>query len=409
MKDLTASTFCVPLVDKNSPLAYAIIMDIHWNHQTAMHSGVETTWRYVLQQCYILEGRSLVKTIRSSCPRCRFLLKQKFHVIMGPLSEDNLKIAPAFYTTQTDLAGPFLSYSQHHKRTVVKIWLVVFCCATTTSIKIKVMDSYDTLAFLQAFTRFACEVGYPKKLLVDEGSQLIKACETMELNFVDIQQHLHSKFNIEFDTCPVGGHNVHGRVERKISEIRNSIEKSINNERLSILHCISATISNTVNNLPLAVGNHKHFEMSDLITPNRLLLGRNNERSPSEPLSVSNDYDKIIRANKKIYDAWFECWLTAHVPNLMSQPKWFKSDTNIKIGDIVLLTKQDSSLASTYQFGRVQKVYTGRDRKIREVDVEYVNNNEKVKRVTHRAVRSLVLIHGIDEVDITTQLHGLKN
>ncbi|XP_066924073.1 uncharacterized protein [Clytia hemisphaerica] len=121
MKDLTASTFCVPLVDKNSPLAYSIIMDIHWNHPTAMHSGVETTWRYVLQQCYILEGRSLVKMVRSSCPRCRYLLKRKFNVIMGPLSEDNLKIAPAFYTTMTDLAGPFLSYSQHHKRTTVKI------------------------------------------------------------------------------------------------------------------------------------------------------------------------------------------------------------------------------------------------------------------------------------------------
>ena len=410
MKDLTASTFCVPLVDKNSPLAYSIIMDIHWNHPTAMHSGVETTWRYVLQQCYILEGRSLVKMVRSSCPRCRYLLKRKFNVFMGPLSEDNLKIAPAFYTTQTDLAGPFLSYSQHHKRTTVKIWLVVFCCATTTSTKIKVMDSYDTLAFLQAFTRLACEVGYPKKLLVDEGSQLIKSCETMELNLVDIQQHLHSKLNIEFDTCPVGGHNVHGRVERKISEIKKSIEKSANKERLSILHweTLASTISNTINNLPLAVGNHKHFEMSDLLTPNRLLLGRNNDRSPTEPLSVSNDYDKIIRANKKIYDAWFECWLTAHVPSLMNQPKWFNNDTDIKPGDIVLFTKQESSLASTYQFGRIQSVNNGRDGKIREVDVEYVNNSEKSKRVTHRAVRSLILVHGIDEIDITTQLYGLK-
>ena len=93
--------------------------------------------------------------------------------------------------------------------------------------------------------------------------------------------------------------------------------------------------------------------MSDLLTPNRLLLGRNNDRSPTEPLSVSNDYDKIIRANKKIYDAWFECWLTAHVPSLMNQPKWFNNDTDIKPGDIVLFTKQESSLASTYQFGRM--------------------------------------------------------
>ncbi|XP_066919513.1 uncharacterized protein [Clytia hemisphaerica] len=177
MKDLSAKTFCVPIVDKNSPLAYSIIQEVHWKHHTAMHSGVETTWRYVLQICYILEGRSLVKLVRVSCPRCRYLLKKKFNVIMGPLSKDNLKIAPVFFTTQTDLAGPFFSYSEHYKRTTVKIWLLVFCCATTTAVKIKVMDSYNTTSFLQAFTRLACDVGYPKKLLVDEKS-LVKGCET---------------------------------------------------------------------------------------------------------------------------------------------------------------------------------------------------------------------------------------
>ena len=30
MQDLFAATFCVPVVDNNSPLAYAIINDIHW-------------------------------------------------------------------------------------------------------------------------------------------------------------------------------------------------------------------------------------------------------------------------------------------------------------------------------------------------------------------------------------------
>ena len=35
MKDLTSTMFCVPLVDKNSPLAYSITNDIHWNHPTA--------------------------------------------------------------------------------------------------------------------------------------------------------------------------------------------------------------------------------------------------------------------------------------------------------------------------------------------------------------------------------------
>ncbi|MEM7375648.1 MAG: hypothetical protein AAF587_44055 [Bacteroidota bacterium] len=173
MKDLSSLSFYVPLVDKNSPLAYSIISDIHWNHPTAKHSGVETTWRYVLQKVYVIEGRSLVKMIRSSCSRCRYLMKQQFNVSMGPLSQDNFTIAPAFFCSQVDLAGPFQAFSQHHRRTTVKIWLIVFCCTTTTATKIKVMEDYSSTSFILAFTRLLCEVGFPKKLLADEGSQLV--------------------------------------------------------------------------------------------------------------------------------------------------------------------------------------------------------------------------------------------
>ena len=410
MKDLSVLHFLVPIIDRHSPLAYSIINQIHWYHPTAKHSGVETTWRYVLQVAYIIEGRFLVKQIRSSCAKCRYLMKQQLDVSMGPISQDNLNIAPAFYCSQTDLAGPFLSYSNHHKRTTVKIWFIIFCCSTTTAVKIKVMEDYSTTSFMQAFTRFACDVGYPKKLLVDEGSQLVKGCQSMQLNFQDLRNKISKKSSIEFNTCPVGGHNFHGRVERKIREIRISIEKSIHLERLSILQweTLAASIANSINNLPLAIKNKGDFEIEDLITPNRLLLGRNNDRCPTEPLTVSDDSEKHIRANKKIFDAWFECWLTSHVPSLMHQPKWFDSDRDLQPGDVVIFTKQESSISSTYQYGRIKSVNRGRDDKIRDVVVEYQNSSENVKRLTTRSVRTLVLILGVDEIDLSKELFKSK-
>ena len=183
MKDLTSKSFCVPMVDKHSPIAYSIVNQVHWYHPTAAHSGVETVWRYVLQQVYIIEGRSLVKMVRSSCERCRYLNKKSIDVAMGPVSPHNLTIAPAFYITQVDLAGPFHAYSQHHKRTTVKVWILVFCCCATTTTNLKLMDDYSTTSFLNGFMRFSCEVGYPKTLLPDEGGQLIKGCESMKLDF----------------------------------------------------------------------------------------------------------------------------------------------------------------------------------------------------------------------------------
>ena len=154
---------------------------------------------------------------------------------MSPVSEYNLKNAPVFYISQVDLTGPFKAYFKHNKRTTLKICLVVFCCATTTTINIKVMKDYSTTAFIQAFTRFSCEVRYPKKLLLNEGSQLIKGCTSVKLGIRDIKSRLSQNIEIDFETCPIGEHNMHGKVERKIQEVKKSIEKTMLNEQLSVI------------------------------------------------------------------------------------------------------------------------------------------------------------------------------
>ena len=55
MLDLSSTSFFVPIIDKNFPIAYSIISNIHWYHKVAKHSGVETLMRYVLQKVYIIE------------------------------------------------------------------------------------------------------------------------------------------------------------------------------------------------------------------------------------------------------------------------------------------------------------------------------------------------------------------
>ena len=102
-------------------------------HDVAKHSGNETVLKYTMDFVHIIEGRNLVKSIRANCERCKYLIKQTINVSMGPISKYNLTIAPAFYITQVDLMGPLKAYSPHNKRSTIKIWYVVFCCATTYS------------------------------------------------------------------------------------------------------------------------------------------------------------------------------------------------------------------------------------------------------------------------------------
>ena len=165
----------------------------------------------------------------------------------------------------------------------------------------------------------------------------------MTFDFHDAQHQLNRDMHVEFQCCPVGGHNMNGRVERKIQHIKDSVEKSLQGERLSLIQweTVCTEIANSINDLPIGIKNVvADLENADLLTPNRLRLGRNNQRSPAGPLWVTGKFDKIITANKNTFNTWFETWLVSCVPKLMPQPKWFGSDDELKVGDIVLFLKR---------------------------------------------------------------------
>ena len=404
--DLSKATFCVPLVDSSSPIAYAIADEIHWYDRDVKHGGVES----VLCIAYIIGGRNLIKMMKNACVMCRLLEKRKVKVVMGPKHESNLCIAPAFHNTQVDICGPFESYSSANKRAKVKIWFIVFCCSTTGAVDCKVMEDYSTDSFVLAFIRFSCRYGYPSRLFPDYGRQLVKGCKDMILSFSDIKHRLSVEFGVKFETCPVGAHYVHGKVERKIGQIKRSLEKELGNQRLSVnqWETLGQQIVNTINNLPIGLGNKtESLENLDLLTPNRLLLGRNNSRCPTAPLVLSHDLKKIIQTNEDIFKVWFKSWLISYVPTLVPRPKWFETNRRISKGDIVLFSKSDKEFENVYQYGIVTSVYPGKDGCIRSIDVEYQNSNENVKRKTKRGVREITVIHPLDELGISRELHNL--
>ena len=407
--DLCRSSFCVPLIDRHSPLAYAFVNEVHWYDPDANHSGVETLWRYVLKNVYIMEGRSLVKSFKDQCTRCRYLMKKAIAVAMGPKSCDNLCIAPPFYNTQVDMFGPFNSYSNVNKRAAAKIWFVIFCCCVTGAVDVKVAADYTTESFILAFLRFSCKVGFPRKLMPDAGSQLIKGCENVILSFYDIHNNL-SEFGVEFEQCPVGAHYMHGKVERKIKDVKFTFSKHLLNQRLSIIQweTLGCQVANTLNNLPIGIGNvARDLEHIDLITPNRLLMGRNNSRCPSEKMIITQNLGKIIEQNDKIFEVWFRAWLTSCVPNLMMHPKWFKSDSDPQVGDVILFLKSDKEFQKLYQYGMITFCKRSRDGKIREVEIEYQNHTDKSKRHTTRGTKEIVVIHPYQELDLIRQLNIL--
>ena len=268
------------------------------------------------------------------------------------------------------------------------------------------MEDYGTDSFILAFIRFACDAGFPKTMLVDEGSQLVKGCDTMNLTFRDVKNRLHREFGVDYEVCPVGGHNVNGKVERRIRHIKDSISKVMINERLSFIQweTLVAQVANTINDLPLALGNIvSDFENMDLLTPNRLQLGRNNDRAPVFPVETAS-LQRIIEQNKQIFQTWFSVWLVSHVPKLMEQPKWYTTERDLKICDIVLMLKHEGNIGCTYQYGMVHQIQKNTDGVTRKAQIKYRNSTEDHDRYTWRSVRQLVMIHPVDELSIMEQM-----
>ena len=126
--------------------------------------------------------------------------------------------------------------------------------APTGLTSLKIIEGYDATHFLLAFSRFSSDAGFPKLLLVDEGSQLVRGCGNMLIDISDASGVLKTEFGVIFQMCPVGGHNFHGKAERKIKTIQVTMVRSIPPKtRLSTIEW--ETVANTVNNLPVAIGN----------------------------------------------------------------------------------------------------------------------------------------------------------
>ena len=94
---------------------------------------------------------------------------------------------------------------------------------------------------------------------------------------------------------------------------------------------------------------------------------------------------------------------------LVEKPKWFVTERNICVGDVVLFLKSEQEFDRHYQYGIVIVTYESKDGIVRAVEVEYENSSENVKRTTKRGVRDLVVIHEVDEIGISAELDQLSH
>ena len=236
-----------------------------------------------------------------------------------------------------------------------------------------------------------------------------------KVNLRDLKYRLYTEHGARFEVCSVGGHYRHGLVERRIKTVQDSMkELGLDNMRLHSmgLQTLCKIVENTLNGFPLGYSYHQddsNKALLKLISPNMLRHGRNNNRAVEGPVKLSQDHKKMLADIDKKTEAWFRLWVDTYVPRLLEQKKWFKSDKDLMVDDVVIFQKEESAMGpKDWTMGVVDEAIKSRDDLVRRVIIRYQNHNEEQTRYTERSVRKIVKLFNIEDEELQDDLAELQ-
>ena len=384
MLDITPDKFCRPLVDRYSPLAYAIIQQVHVE---LSHRGVIPVLARSREIAFILGAKNLATEIREKCPFCtRFkqrLLKSK----LAPLDEKRVRIAPPFWHCNCDIAGPWTSYSVN-KRASMKVFALVIVCSFTKAISLHVMEGYSTRALTDAYMRHVAKHSHVKRITIDHGSQLVKFCTEMKVSILDWEASMNcEEQGIEVVITPTQAHHYNAIAERSIRDFKKLLNTCFSGIKMSPLdyETAFAWVSRSMNNMPIArTSEYKNLETQDLLTPARILYGRNSDRSIDGPVRISLP-SKMESQQQQIHESWIKAWKESRLIDFIPQPstKWTKDGYTPQVNDLCVFPREDNCLTQPHwRLGQITQVHPGKaDGKIRAVTIQYRNHDIIIRQV----------------------------
>jgi hypothetical protein len=197
-------------------------------------------------------------------------------------------------------------------------------------------------------------------------------------------------------------HQAQGRVESKVKQVRAMLQKLSDTTHVSNTwlgwETLFARISNELDNLPIARGGAKAATDLgwEIITPNRLKLGRNNFRQLEGEVVLSDAPQMMLARNRQIQKRWYEIFLNKlHL--LIPKPEPPKG-RKLQPGDGVLFVATDAGSKRMWEWrlGVIDKVVSRSTYEVRHAATE-----GGPPRILLRSARDMSLILPVDELPLT--------
>ena len=336
------------------------------NHAT----GTNHTLSALSSRFWIQSGREAIREWERECAECRRRKSMPSQQVMAPLPTSRLKMSlRAFTRCAVDFAGPFITVQGRGKRRE-KRYLCLFTCLATRAVHLEMAFGLDIDSFLNAFYRMSSRRGLPQELISDNGTNFKGADAKLrdlvsKLDNERTTQSIANKGVTWRFNPPLAPHfgGVHETMVKAAKRAMYAIlgKADINDEEL--LTAITGA-EGLINSRPLTYQSSSPADDTPL-TPNHFIHGQ--VGGQFAPMSVDEtDFNlrKRWRRIQELVRHFWTRWMQEWIPALNGRKKWFRTQRDVRIGDVMMILSPDTPRGS-WPLGRVLDVYPGKDGHVR--------------------------------------------
>ena len=346
---------------------------VEYYHQISGHSGREYVISLAREKFWIVNASSVVRKVLSKCFSCQRRQGPFCEQKMADLPVDRVTPGqPPFTSVGIDCFGPL---QVRRGRSLVKRYGVIFTCLSIRAVHIEVAHSLETDSFLMALRRFIARRGQVKEIRSDNGTNFTGGERELResinaWNHNKIHEALLQK-GIKWNFNPPYGSHYGGVWERCIRTTRKVLRallqtQTVDDEGLVTLLC---EVESIINGRPITTVSGDPNDPEPL-TPNHLLLLRSEPQIPPGLFQKEDSFSRRRwRQVQYLADIFWKRWSKEYLPLLQSRQKWTTIRKNLAVGDIVLVSAENSP-RNSWPLGRVVEVFADKKGLVRRTRVK---------------------------------------
>lgn len=368
-------SFRHPILLSAHPLVTLIVNQAHLR---LLHAGAKLTLNVLRREFWILRARSIVKSVIHNCVKCTRERAATPTQIMGNLPETRVSTSTrCFLHCGVDYAGPI------HIRTSAgrgfkshKAYIALFICLAAKAIHLELVKDYSTNAFLNAYSRFCARRGLPQAMYSDNGTTFTGADRELTLAYKAAVQdpnflNTTASDSVEWNFIPPSAPHFGGLWEAGVKSMKHHLRRVVGSHTLTVdeFSTLLCKIEACLNSRPIGPTSDT-MDDYECLTPGHFLIGSALAVHP-EPSLLNLKENRLSRWQlvQHITERFWKLWQTDYVNTLQQRTKWRKVQSQIKLGQLVLL-RNPNLPPCKWELGRVTQCHPGSDDLTRVVTVK---------------------------------------